>query len=712
MNQQLKCQNHRLGCLVLCTAWLAFTAPLWTENGNSYLGDAAFLDVPLRIYAGRAIRSGWFPFWTDQLAAGLPLFAESQTGMAYPPFWLYVIYPYPKATEWYLALHYLIFGLGMYALARHLGARSLGASLSATLAMTSWGMRVMHCSPAFLAGLAWLPCSLWLVGQSTSGRKWAIWLSAVTTSFAILPGAPHVFILTVPLCISYWVYLHWAEGWWERCRGVVILSAAPLLLGAVQLWPFWNYYVASNRRELSMHVLAESNGTQWTYFLPWGFLSHEPQNMEEPLRAVWPSHVVYAFSVVVAAVGLLRIRRLRFWRYWIVMALVSLAASMDTPLLWLVMATPPFSLTRYPGQFLFGGSVVASLLMAHGFSQATALLENGQRRLKAIALAGIACILTVNWLASDLSGYLSDGPFYNEKDNALVEDIEAWKVRDGHVRQFAPQSSASLGRSDGMWRESQWRRNAAGMAVDYNLLHGVPSIDQYDLLDGTAANSRLYWFSQLMAQGELNAFRAGAVTHLSLAPTAPVPPSYQRIPSGVGHFYRSQEPRPPAWMVFETELVVDRAARCERLAQSEFNPYRVAIVETPSLELDESPAEPPLVETVPNVRGRKEFNVNTAARGLLVISNTYYRQLQAHVDGEESAVLPVNQAFCGVVLPPGRHHVVLSYNLHEIYLGFAVSILSLGFVAWRIWVQLPRRLTAPAGSRDEKATAPSPGTLV
>lgn len=680
--------SEHLGWLLLVAVWAAFTAPMWRGDSNIFLGDLAFIDVPLRVYVGRALRAGWLPVWTDALAGGIPLISESQSGVAYPPTWIFALYPHAKAADWFVAAHYLALGIGLYLLGRQAGAGRLGAGIAASLYMTCWSIRVMHCAPAVQAGFVWLPLSLWLIGQTRVGWTWSIWCSTAVNSLALLPGAPLVILTAVPTCCAYWLYLSWRQDWREWIRGIAILSIFPLLLAAVQVVPVYNYYRESNRRDLSTHELAASNGVPWSYFAPWGVFADESQNLEEPRRPQWPAQLVHGCSAAALAAGLLQRRYPHDLWFWLGFAVICSLASVESPLLWIVNSVPPFSLSRFPGFYLAGAQFAVSLFMAHGFSRLGALgialsPQRPQWPRAALMVAG-AALLGVNWRAADLGRYMSDGPFYSEINATFAADIRDWKGKQRHVRLFAPQSPASLGTSDGMWRESDWRRNAAALAVDYNLIHDIPSIDQYDLLDGTVVNGRLYWFSQLLARGELNAFRAAAMTHVSLEDRYPAPGGYENIAAGGGRFYRSQEDRPPAWMVFQTEFVPDRDQRCARLANPDFNPYAAALVETQDLRLDPVPVEPPSVEMIPDIRGRKEFRVKTTAAGLLVISNTYYTQLEARVNGRKAAVQPVNQAFCGVELPPGEHHVVLSYSPREIYLGLAISLCAWTLAIWRI----------------------------
>lgn len=689
--------RRHIGWWLVVATWLVYTWPLWRETGNSFCGDIALLDLPLRVYGARALRAGWFPTWTEDLAGGMPFFAESNPGMAYPLFLIFVWRPEPKTMDWFLALHYLILGVGMYLLARQNGARPISAAMAACLFMTSWGIRFTHSVPSVVTSWAWQPLSLWLLGAYRNGQRWAIWPFVLSVGIAILAGVPPVVLGTLPLCAGYWLFLCRGVGWREWTRGAMVCALLPLCLAAVQIVPLYGFFRQTNRPGETLQDFAAGTGPPWFIFAPWGFGPPEPQKLEESLRTAWPSHVVYgATFLALSAASWAFWKRPETW-YWLGAVALLASVALESPLLNVVHAIPPFSWFGFVGAYLYGAITCMFVLVGMGFSRletwwCSRPTSGRVKRWGLIAVVGI--VLTAAASSGDFRRYLSDGPFYAEFNAEFAADLATWKQQSSHVRLLGPDGPPALKTSLGFWSESAWRQRVAAMAPDYNLIHGVPSINHYRQFSKTVTNARSLEFGQLLLRREPNAFRAAAVTHASLEGPNP-PAGYDRIASGSGFFYRSDEPRPPAWMVFDMAYEADGATRCARLAGQDFDPYRTALVETFSIQLDPQPALPAKVEMIPDLKGHKEFQVNTAAQGLLVMSYTYYTQLEATIDGAPATVLPVNHAFCGVVVPAGNHRVSLRYNAWEIHLGLAISAVSLALVLWQIvrHVRLPRSET-------------------
>ncbi|HEX5133432.1 MAG TPA: hypothetical protein VFX92_13230 [Candidatus Krumholzibacteria bacterium] len=90
------------------------------------------------------------------------------------------------------------------------------------------------------------------------------------------------------------------------------------------------------------------------------------------------------------------------------------------------------------------------------------------------------------------------------------------------------------------------------------------------------------------------------------------------------------------------------------------------------------------------------FDANLGNAGLLVVSEVFYPDWKAEVDGEPVPVLRANHVLRAVALPAGRHEVVFRYDrgLIEksagISLGaFALTLLALLGALARRWKGMP-----------------------
>ena len=66
----------------------------------------------------------------------------------------------------------------------------------------------------------------------------------------------------------------------------------------------------------------------------------------------------------------------------------------------------------------------------------------------------------------------------------------------------------------------------------------------------------------------------------------------------------------------------------------------------------------------------------TAAPGLLVVSEIYESGWRAYVDGEEVEILPTDHALRGIPIPSGEHTVEMRYDPLSLRLGLWISAIA------------------------------------
>jgi uncharacterized membrane protein YfhO len=84
-----------------------------------------------------------------------------------------------------------------------------------------------------------------------------------------------------------------------------------------------------------------------------------------------------------------------------------------------------------------------------------------------------------------------------------------------------------------------------------------------------------------------------------------------------------------------------------------------------------------------------EADINAAAPGLVVLSQSYYHLWRAFVDEKSAPLLRANLAFQAVEVPAGRHHLKLIYRDPNLEIGAIISLLSLAACGW-IWLRAPK----------------------
>ena len=142
-------------------------APAWLTGQVIFWGTPILQFVPWRVWAWEVLRTGHLPLWNPLLGMGTPLLANYQSGLFYPPNWLYFVLMAVGGVglmAWgqavLIALHLAWAGLGMARVAHALGLNKFAQTVSG-LSFGLCGYLVTRAG--FLSintAVAWLP---WVV---------------------------------------------------------------------------------------------------------------------------------------------------------------------------------------------------------------------------------------------------------------------------------------------------------------------------------------------------------------------------------------------------------------------------------------------------------------------------------------------------------------------------------------------------------------------
>ena len=89
--------------------------------------------------------------------------------------------------------------------------------------------------------------------------------------------------------------------------------------------------------------------------------------------------------------------------------------------------------------------------------------------------------------------------------------------------------------------------------------------------------------------------------------------------------------------------------------------------------------KPAVIVVRKEVQGRGWYSASLPREGLIVFPGNYLPGWHARVDGRRADVFEANIFSKGVVVPSGRHEIVMRYLPVSFLRGAAVSIISLGF---------------------------------
>jgi hypothetical protein len=144
---------------------LAPTVMLYTLWGNPVSAgeDDVIYYYPMMKMVGQQLRKPQWPLENPHEATGMPMMADPDSAVMYPPTWLFAVMPARSAYSLSLMLGFAVAGLGTYAYLRRLGLVTAAAGFGA-LAMMFCGFFVGHrVHLSTLHAAAWLPWGLWCV---------------------------------------------------------------------------------------------------------------------------------------------------------------------------------------------------------------------------------------------------------------------------------------------------------------------------------------------------------------------------------------------------------------------------------------------------------------------------------------------------------------------------------------------------------------------
>jgi hypothetical protein len=164
------------------------------------------------------------------------------------------------------------------------------------------------------------------------------------------------------------------------------------------------------------------------------------------------------------------------------------------------------------------------------------------------------------------------------------------------------------------------------------------------------------------------------------------------------YLYRIDGAAPAAYVVYSAQIEANDAAALQRLASPDFDPRQeVILAKSPELALPGvGSATVQIVERVPN---RLVLEVDTDADGVLVLSEIAYPGWEATVDGRQTPILRANTVLRALPLQAGQHSVELVFRPWTVYMGLAISLLTLivVLIAVPVLLRSEKRGTARIG---------------
>lgn len=664
--------------------------------------------VPLLTFQARELREGTFPLWNPLVYCGFPAVADLQAQTFYPPNW--ILWLLRNSTvrsvegyllEWFVVAHMMFAGLLMYWLLRRMGCARAVALFGGTCFQLSAFFATQAQHVGAVCSAAWLPLC-WLGAYEMRRQFSPRWLVALVLglSMAFLSGFVAVTYAVYAAVVLFTAGL-WAIG--EAGRGALPRVALAFALAAgvvaIQLLPtmeLTGLSIAQFRADWAGGGGIPVNAWK-SIFWPDALHVFEPKKVTEPYNFTF----LYLYNgwapLALTVAALLWPGRRTRLAAGMAMLLLVLCFGSHVPGLEALVQTMPRSVQSgwYPEFFVAafcGGVAMAAALM---------LERLPGRRWKWLAATALAAELLMvgsrrpmntgegGWKLQSNARSIGNEPGLLEYLEAELHQhspprrVDAWQVLPD-VTTAAPMRTLPASGGDSPFaplRVLALRREfSGGQPWERNLPVTQLASPWLDFLNvGVLAGAEPEGMEERLREAQ-----------------------WERLPEEFSfRLYRNREPQERFFLVGEARWAGSSGAAWEllrQLAQEPAGLARAAVVEgAPAPVL-----KPGEVRVVRYTSNRVELETQSAGPSLLVSSETDYPGWRATVDGVEVAIRPTNYAFRGVVVPAGRHTVVMEFRPMILGWGALVTGLSLVALCGVAWVGGPRGGSMKAGRSPKK----------
>jgi hypothetical protein len=702
---------------------LLWLSPALLQRRGPTLRDQGDFFYPLKLHTADRLAAGEIPLWNPLSGLGEPWLANGQSGVFYPPTWLFLL-PFPGlAAGLFLLLHFALGAWGAWRFAKHEAVSDAGA-LCAAAAFTACGFSASLSSYwnhfgawAYLPAIAWLARSDLARPLSRAGLALLLGLQAMS-------GSPELSAATLILAaLLAWEVRREPSGWAEPSRGrrLVRLAGAAGLGLALAAWvilPMGELLWHSERRAPLLAAERDSDAAG----LPALSSALGRLPIETTASGYLPS--LYAgpvlFFAACAAFAEKEKRRLALLLLFV--AAAGILVSMSGPPGSWVRALPGLDRLRYPAKGLAWTFFAMAMLAGIGADRLRFLpSRKGVLFLGAVAAGGLLALsgqppvvrlaeaVGVSLLL--LLGLGAGRPGFAARSGGVLEAGAALAltaslvlsgrglfrfIPEAEIRRV-PESVLSLKRIPGRvltppvsdlsrWVLEEHRFDAATLRrqrealLGYtNLLAGVSTVRTAAPL-ATAAARRIA--DAIDRSEDLSRTAGPAGARVLWMPFQPARMGSKKI----GEFFLAPLNPYRSRLSFVTgyRLESDPARAWDRVTRGDIDWSREVF-------LDREP------EPRPVAGGKRSFviariaedrpervaaDVTSGAPGILVLADLWYPGWSVEVDGHLAPLLRADGYLRAVALPAGAHRAVFRYRPWSFYAGAAISIAALGMLAF------------------------------
>lgn len=730
--------------VVLLASAVPFVGPLIRDEVFSFRDHSDYF-IPLRFFTSAALKGGELPLWNPFNASGERWLANPQTGVFYPPSWIFLIVPFSAAYLLYLWLHLAILGLGAFLLFSRWcsGAAAMIASIA-----------LMLCGPTLsildvsnnLATFAWFPTAITIaLGAGAAKSALPASAGAAVISLMFLGGEP--FLALIGAVLYSVVFLVSNDGWTWRGRAgrLVLTGMLATLLSAAQLLPFLELLRGSDRMAHGgADALSESIALRdWiATVIPAPGPSGGVGALELSQRYILS---IYLGVLIVFAAGMAAIRALKIDRsrqravagiLGLLLVVMILAAGKWISLVALLWTRLGLDLNRFPARLIPLVALGVTALAAMGLDLAGELPRRWRVAaiLLLVALLGLAAfvfppraasrwpwmvmigwVLVIGLLMQVRRGLLVPAivvglmmvdfmvaarpllvsrPFDRSLEPYRSQVQPPWKV----IRLFE-YGTPPLRIAD---RQS-WLHGYLNLLIGcFDATTAAPVVPrQYPELHDRAVTEPRHDLVDFLSAAFLATSRE--ISHPDYAPVAR---------SGAVTLFRKRGVLPPAQLWTSTRSAASASQAFDELLRPGHDARRSVILScrpgercrVPGMSEQDRPVRPAALHSFG--LGRVVVEVRSETPAVLVLNQLDAAGWGVRVNGRPAQPLRANGLFRAVALDPGRHRVVWTYRPGVLILGVIGTMIGLLVAGAEVFRVRRRRSRAGRERRPGKLLCP------
>lgn len=695
------------------------------------LKDFGIFSYPQFHYVGESLWRGEIPLWNPLSHCGAPFLAQWTTMCLYPGTIALALLPMPLSLNWFIVLHLLLAGAGMYRLARSWTDHAFAASIAGFGYVFAGFMTCSTVWPSYVVAFGWMPFVVLFGTRACSkGGRDILWAAAVAT-MQMLSGAPELILMTWGvIAVVFIVDTPRSEGLRRlfRLGSVVLLvsglSAAQLLpflellqhspRGAhydiarwpMPVWGWANFMVPLFQSKISPMGFFYQQGQQFVssyycgaalFLLSFGGLAWRRPPRAVALGFLLLMSLVFALGSKGYLYDALRlfVPQIGFARYTIKVAglitfLIPLLAAFGIAALF----HPSRARARLIAVGVVGLLSIIGIVLAGAFMPAPGVdwKHAASNAIWRAALAGAFLFLVGlhlgtsseqrrKWtgaaallvLAADLI-FHAPGLDLTVPRSVYLKSVERTQISSNRENRIA--LAPSLQRGLILSREGDpvidLTRKREALFANLNLLEGVPAVSGFMTMPVREADEIedvLHHASPALREG---LFDFLGVAAYAAGTNAAV---WQTRSTALPLITAGQRP------VFDSPDSLRW-----KLVSPEFDPR--ATVWFASEYQGHLKARQSEVQVKTQVVSTHEVQakVNSSTNSVVVIAQTHYPAWKAYVDGKHVPLLRANHAFQAIEIGSGEHQIRLAYEDNKFRSGLAVSLLTLGACVILLWL--------------------------